>query len=86
MKKEIEIYTEINPSELAKNKIWVDVQPIDDWDHWMYTIYFEDVMSPFYKVHANGFGINFKSYSEALRDAYDWLSVNGYISKIGLPF
>lgn len=51
-------------SELIKNKVFVSVFPIDDWNTWAYNIYPEDIMPPFFKMPWNG--MEYKSHDEAL--------------------
>jgi hypothetical protein len=49
---------------LLSRKIFVDVQPIDDWSEWSYRILCEDIMSPFYVAKENDGP--FKSYQDAM--------------------
>jgi hypothetical protein len=86
MKKPIDFYGTPNIESLTRHKIFLDIQPIDDWDNWYCKIYFQDAMSPFFEVYKKGVKKHFKSYREAFNDAIDWLSINEYINIIELPF
>lgn len=48
---------------LRNKKILVEVRPIDDWNHWCYSIFMEDCMLPFFEVKNNN---EYPSYEEAL--------------------
>lgn len=70
----------ITVSQLTLNKIFVDIQPVDDWTSWSYRVYLEDAMSPFFEAHASPEGCEFETYQIALDSAIIWLQKNGHIN------
>ena len=59
---------------IEKHKIFINIQPIDSWDSWIYNIVQEDQMSPFYISYQPDLEIEFKSHSEALNHAIEFIS------------
>lgn len=52
--------------ELIKQKIFVDIQPLDSWNCWVYQIIMEDCMSPFFVAYSSvNDDLEFSSYNEA---------------------
>lgn len=48
---------------LRNKKILVEVRPVDDWNHWCYSISMKDCMSPFFEIKNNN---EYPSYEDAL--------------------
>lgn len=47
-----------------KHKIFIEISPIDSWDNWVFRVYLEDIMSPFYSNPWNG--EEYDSYHKAM--------------------
>lgn len=71
---------------LAEDKIFVDIQPIDDWSQWVYKIYLEDAMAPFFKLCSSDIEKPFTTYRDALKHAISLLESENIITLIELPF
>ena len=72
----------ITVTQLIISKIWVDIQPVDDWNGWSYRIYLEDAMSPFFEAYSSPEGCEFETYDMAFDSAIIWLKKNGYINVV----
>ncbi len=62
--------------KLIEQNIFINVQPMDDWNEWGYSIYMKDCMSPFFIAH-NDYG--FDTYESALEDGINYLKDNAYV-------
>lgn len=71
-----------NPTveNLTKSKVFIDIQPVDDWNSWSFRIYLEDAMSPFYEAYASPDGCEYETYQQAFDSAIIWLIKNGEIT------
>lgn len=48
---------------LLNRKILLEIQPIDSWDSWTFTIFLEDIVSPFFQIPYNQ--LEYKTHDEA---------------------
>lgn len=59
---------------IVNKKIYIEIRPKDDWSGWLYRIYQEDYMSPFYMIAGNSFYKNLPTtYENCLIDALNQL-------------
>ena len=54
---------------LLSKKTLIEVKPIDDWTCWIFEIYLEDLMSPFFKYSDSG-DVEYKTKEEAFKEAF----------------
>lgn len=58
--------------ELIKQKIFVNIQPLDSWDTWVYQILMQDCMSPFFVAFSCIYeDLEFPSYAAAMVHAQE---------------
>lgn len=56
----------MNIEELIELGVFVNIQPLDAWDNWVYEIIMEDIMSPFYVAYSSvNDDLEFPSYNSA---------------------
>lgn len=57
----------MNIEELIEQKIFINIQPLDSWDCWVYEIVMEDYMSPFFIAYRSfDDDLQFSSYNDTL--------------------
>lgn len=82
----IEFYGVPSMQALIYHKIFIDVQPLDTWDEWVYAIILEDSMCPFFELCKSDAEKPFKTYHAAFSFALNILEQERIIEVIELPF
>lgn len=52
--------------QLLKDRVFIQVWPVDDWHNWQFQILAEDIMQPFWIAYTCARGEEYPSYEAAL--------------------
>ena len=64
----MELMQKSTVEDYLNEKIYIEIRPTDSWNDWYYVVYFEDLMSPFYKVYDS---TTENKYFESYASAFD---------------